>query len=355
MNHLALSLALLLGPAAAFAAPSSLPADLAAHLPEPTDVARIDLPAIDVAKALAQDAAAGKDMPLRYAVGHAIANVDVGMASGKAVKGEWLTLPDGRLLWRLDVNAPGAWSLDFGFSEYRLPAGAELWILGSKSGEVQGPFTSAQNAPGGEYWTPLVRGDSVRIELVLPAAKRDFVKLRLDTVHHGYRDPVALAKSTTRSQSCNVDVACPGSEGWGDQIQSAVAIAFNSNGRSGTVCSGQFVNTTASGTPQPLLLTANHCGVTTGNAASLVAYFNVRNSVCRVPGSTASGEHGDASFATFLSGAQLLAQNDPAAAQTNDVSGNDFALARFNSAPPASANVFFTGWDRRNLAPSAGQ
>lgn len=355
MKRLALSLAVLLGPAAAIAAPSSLSADLAAALPEPSAAARFDLPAIDVAKALAQDAKGGKDAPLRYALGHAVDNVDAGAAAAKTGKGEWLTLPDGRMMWRLDVTAPQAWSLDFGFSEFRLPAGAELWILGTKSGDVQGPFTSAENNASGEYWTPLVRGETARIELVLPANKRDYLKLRLDTVHHGYRDPVALAKSNTPSQSCNVDVACSEGNGWSEQIRSSVALAYNSNGRSGTVCSGQFINSTAAGGPQSLMLTANHCGVTPSNAASLVAYFNVQNSTCRAPGSTVSGQHGNASFATFLSGAQVLAQTDPAAAGASppSVVGSDFALVRFNAQPPAAANVFYTGWDRRNLAPNA--
>lgn len=355
MKRLVLSLAALLGSGSASAALSSLPTDLSGQLPEPSAAASLALPALDVGKALSEDMRGGKDTPLRYALGHAIKSVDAASAASKSTHGEWLTLPDGRLLWRLDVSAPQAWSLDFGFSEFRLPAGAELWILGTRSGDVQGPFTSEHNNASGEYWTPLVRGDVARIELVIPANKRDYLKLRLDTVHHGYRDPVQLAKSNSPSQSCNVDVACPEGDGWDEQIQSAVALAFNSSGRSGTVCSGQFINSTASGSPQSLMLTANHCGVTPTNAASLVAYFKVQNSTCRVPGSAASGAHGNASFSTFLSGAQVLAQTDPAAAASSPPSivGSDFALVRFNSAPPASADVFYTGWDRRNVAPNA--
>jgi len=44
---------------------------------------------------------------------------------------------------------------------------------------------------------------------------------------------------------------------------------------------------------KPYFMTANHCGITSGNAASLVVYWNYQNSTCRPPGSPASGNPGN--------------------------------------------------------------
>jgi lysyl endopeptidase len=332
---------LLLHPLAAFAAePSSQFA-----LPDLDAKARLTLPAIDVAKALGEDAAKAKlkPGPVRYALGHAIDAVS--LEGAKSRGGDWSTLPDGRALWRLQVHAPDAVSLDLGFSAFRLPHGAELWIRNPMTGERQGPFTDADNPPGGEFWTPILAGDTAVLELSVPAEKREFLKLELDTVHHGYKS-LSASLAAPKSGSCNVDVVCPQGDNWRQEIRSAAVVAYdNSATRDGNGCSGQFVNSTAP-TAGPLFLSAGHCGI---EAASARVYFNFQNSTCRAPGSVASGQPGDGPLNVSLFGAVDLARSNPDV--DNNIISSDFNILRFNAAAPGAANLYLSGWDRRDLAP----
>jgi lysyl endopeptidase len=331
---------LLLSSLAARAAPPS--SEFA--LPELDQRQALALPAIDASKALAEDATRGKltPGPVRYALGHAISGY--GNQGAKSKGGTWSTLSDGRQLWRLDVHAPGAVSLDFGFTDFRLPAGAELWIVDTVGGTAQGPFTDVDNKRSGQFWTPLLRTDRARIEIVVPAEKRAFLRFNLDTVHQGYKNLFARSLGQ-KSGSCNVDVACPEGNAWRDEIRSSAVVAYNASGtRDGNGCSGQFVNSTAP-TSGPLFLSANHCEID-GDSARV--YFNFQNSVCRTPGSAASGSDGDGPLTATLFGAEMLAQTDPA----GGVVSSDFALLRFDNQAPPAANLYLSGWDRRPLVPA---
>lgn len=336
-----LAFLLLLQPLVVFAAEPPQAIDL----PALSASARLELPAIDGAKALREDAARSKPGPIRYALGHAVDTIAVD--GRKSQGGDWTTLPDGRLVWRLQVHASGATSLDLGFTKFRLPHGAELRIRNPSTKETQGPFTDADNPPGGEFWTPILKGDTALLELVLPAEKREFLELELDTVHHGYKE-LGDAALGTKSGSCNVDVACPEGNGWQDQIRAAAVVAYNDSGtRAGNGCSGQFINATGP-TTGPLFLSAGHCGI---QAASARVYFNFQNSYCRAPGSFVSGQDGDGPLNPTLFGAVDLARSNASGA-TNILS-SDFNLLRFNSGPPAAAALYLSGWDRRDLAPNA--
>src|SRR5690606_5032649 len=137
-------------------------------------------------------------------------------------------------------SAPGALSIDVGFSEFRLPSGAALWVIGEGKGNVAGPFTDADNSKSRQLWTPIVRGDKARIELRVPANKRQFVKLQLGNVQQAFRDILASdVFSSAKSGSCNIDVACEEGNSWQDQINSVARYTF-----SGFLCTGQLIATT---------------------------------------------------------------------------------------------------------------
>ena len=93
------------------------------------------------------------------------------------------------------------------------------------------------------------------------------------------------------SGSCNVDVACPEGDAWRPQIRSSAAISTGGS----LFCSGSLLNNTANDRKM-FFLTANHCSINSGNAASLVTYWNYQNATCRIPGSAASGQNGDGSL-----------------------------------------------------------
>ena len=59
-------------------------------------------------------------------------------------------------------------------------------------------------------------------------------------------------------------------------------------------------------------LTADHCGINAGNAASLVTFWNYENSTCRPLGSPASGGAGDGQLTQFMTGATFRATSGTA-------------------------------------------
>lgn len=333
-----LFIALLLAP---FAASANQPPSLSFGLKEVSSAARIQLPGVEFTKAFAEDALRQRDEPPRYAIGAEIQKVYVMGLEDQG--GEWTRTADGRWLWRLEVHSPQSLSLDFGFTRYRLPAGAELWVSSPDGKRVRGPYTDADNREHGQHWTPILYGDRALIELLVPEHKRAFVELELTRVNQGYRD-LADPWRFEKSGSCNVDVACPEGDAWRPEIASVAAYG---TGASGIFCTGQLVNNT-SGDLRPLFLTANHCRINSSNAPSVVTYFNYQQSTCRTPGSQASGASGNGRLDQTISGATFLAGSNPG---VNGISGSDFSLMRLSSNPPSAYGVSFAGWDRRDIAP----
>ncbi len=157
--------------------------------------------------------------------------------------------------------------------------------------------------------------------------------LALTSVNHGYTE----FGRTPVSGACNVDVVCSAADGfpqidaWRDEIRSVGVMSINGT----TFCTGALVNNTAQDF-KPYFLTADHCNVDAGNAASLVVYWNFENSTCRAPGSTASGSPGDGTLTQFNSGTTFLAANTP----------SDMTLLELDDPIDSAFNVYWAGWDR---------
>ena len=290
----------------------------------------LSMPAVDnAAERSAELAQRRKGRPNVFAVTH-----DVRVRPA----GEGLWLDEGNeQVWHLRIQSPGAHTLNLGFSEYRLPAGAELYI--STPTERQGPFTATDNEEHNQFWTTVFDGDELLLELRVPTAQKGKEQLFLTAVNHDFMD----VRKSLLSGSCNVDVVCDAADGLGivdnyrDIIRS-VAV-YSLNGRLN--CTGYLVNNTSQDA-RPLFMTAFHCGVNAANASSLVAYWNFENSTCRQPGSAASGSGGNGRLRTANSGATLLANYQP----------SDVTLTELDDPVNPAADVFFAGWDRRDALPT---
>lgn len=234
--------------------------------------------------------------------------------------------------WRLQIDSPDADSINLGFTRYRLPDGATLRILDAKGGQSFRDFTAQDNAAHGQLWTPLVKGASITIELRVPAASVDAVDLALTSINHGYRG-FGETPWFAKSGSCNVDVVCPDGDDWREQIRSSAGISTGGS----VFCSGALVNNAAQDL-KGYFLTAAHCGINAGNAASLVTYWNFENSTCRPVGS--SGGPGDGPLTQFNTGAIFRASR----------SASDFTLVELDDPIPSAYNVYWSGVDARDQA-----
>ncbi|HJU39866.1 MAG TPA: proprotein convertase P-domain-containing protein [Tahibacter sp.] len=262
--------------------------------------------------------------------------------------GTWEDLDAANRIWRLRITSPGAHSINLGFTRYHMPAGGRLLVYpaGLKGGAdpaLVREFGVADNAHHGQLWTPIVMSDDIVVEAVVPRAAKDELKLLLTSVNHDYRGfgrvaaeiatGVLPADVGDTSGSCNVDVVCPEGDPYRDQIRS---VAVYSTGGS-TFCTGSLLNNTAQDRKM-YFLTANHCGITSSNAASLVVYWNFQNSFCRAVGSAASGAAGDGTMSQFQTGAIFRSAN----------AASDFTLVELDDAANPAHNVYWNGWDRRS-------
>lgn len=248
--------------------------------------------------------------------------------------GNWEDLADGNSVWRMKVKSAGAKSLNLGFSKYLMPSGGTLILYSPDYERVMGPFTPADNEEHEQLWTPVLDGDELVIEVQVPTAEKPNLQLELSYVNHDFLGFTTMG-SALISGSCNLDVICAAADGWEivdgyrDIIQSVAVMGMGG----GTFCTGFLVNN-VNNDCRPFFMTANHCGVNAGNAASLVTYWNFINSTCREPGSAASGGNGDGSLADFNTGAIFRASN-PA---------SDMTLVELDDPVSETADAFFAGW-----------
>ncbi|MEM1205214.1 MAG: PKD domain-containing protein [Acidobacteriota bacterium] len=312
-----LSIALLCGSAFAFQGEQprsfSLTEDAAA------DVGSLELEAID-AEALRERSVerhlSARTEPLRIAE-----PADLEVTPTNA--GTWATLSEGHL-WRLRIDAPGSTDLNFGFGTFDLPVGATLHVVSLvQDGYYLGPYTH-RHPTDGQLWTPVVPGGAAMIELFVPfgAAKPDLV---LSRVGRGFMDFFHQSPEVfLRQGSCNIDVVCPEGDGWRDQIRSVGAYTLNGADQ----CTGTLVNNT-SGDFTPYFVTAAHCNIGSGNAASVVVYWNYESANC---GDLSGGLRNQSTSGTIF-----RAEDGP----------NDMSLLELSSVPDAAYNVYYSGWDAR--------
>lgn len=241
-------------------------------------------------------------------------------------------------VWKTRIKSPGALSLNFGFTKYIMPEGGSLHIYTPDRSQRIRPFTAQDNDAHEQLWTPMIKGDTIIIEVNIPTHKKAQLKLNLTSVNHGYLGASLSDIIEIMSGSCNVDVICSEGDGWRDQIRSAAAISTGGSG----FCSGGALNNTAND-GRGFFLTAYHCGITSSNAPSLVTYWNFENSYCRDPGSSDSGSAGDGTLTQFNTGAIFRAAYSP----------SDMTLVELDDPFDPAHSVYLAGWNAGNTASSS--
>lgn len=291
------------------------------------DVQQVRLASLDIQGLLVEDEARSRNgMPPRFAIPH-----EVSITPDNA--GNWAALDADTSLWRLRVSSRNAVNINLGFTGFELPRGAELVVYGADGAEELRPFTEADNAAHGQLWTPPIDSDEVIIELTVPNKVMNEFILELGSINIGYKE-FGTPSAAGRSGSCNIDVVCPEGDPHADIISTVAVISTGGS----TFCTGFMVNN-ALQDRTPYFMTANHCGIDAGNAASLVTFWNFENTTCRTPGSSASGGAGDGSLDQFLTGSLFLASN----------SASDMTIVLLDETPPADWEVGYAGWDRRDI------
>lgn len=296
------------------------PAGLRADLQVPAAPVVV-MPHVDAQALLAEDdsrEASGVKGPYRFGFNHAV-NLDLSNS------GVWHDFPNGDRMWRLAIECPEAYSINFEFHDYLIPPGAQVFVYSET--EQIGSFTQASSGNQRSMGVTQLSGDRITIEYNEPAAVRGQGRLMVGQVTHAYRDILGLEKAFGQSGPCNINAACAQGDPWRAQIRSVAMITVGGSG----LCTGQLVNNCAQdGTPY--FLTARHCLPSNNNVSNWVYRFNYESPNCTPNQNGPSNQ--------TVSGSQLLAQN----------AGSDMAFIKFNNAVPPAYNVHFTGWDKSPVA-----
>ena len=230
-------------------------------------------------------------------------------------------------VWRLRIVSADAVSLSLGFTRYAMPPEGRLWVYTPDYAQIAGPFTDADNESHGELWTPVLAGNEVVVEVAVPRGAADDLDLELGSVNRGFRD---IFDTSDKQLSCNVDVICSEADAYRDVIRSVARIVIGGSG----LCSGALLNNTAEN-GKPYFLTADHCGITAHNAASVVAYWNYESPTC---GALSGG-----SLNQFQTGAYFRA----------GYRASDFTLIELDDDPDPAYKVHFAGWNRSTTEASS--
>lgn len=258
----------------------------------------------------------------------------------------WTDLGDGRRVARIEVESPGAAGLRVAL---RLPSfDSDAIVRFAAPGSKQAPRSVPAGAIArattqfGEFWSPVVDGARVAIEIEVPVSARlAGVALEVARLSHLVVSPSASRPAEAKllsdigdSDFCNIDFKCaPAIQ---DQVAYNAAAAtgklvFTADSGGTARCTGTLLNDTT-GSGKPYLFSASHCFESAYEAASLEVWWFFDSSSCD---SLSPG-----AYQVQYGGAKLLARSRDW----------DWALLRLNGTPPGG--VVFSAWNSATVQPS---
>ena len=296
-------------------------------------VDKIDLPAVDVDKLLAEDAAAEKGTPYRVGYTH---NVDYNFQNS----GRTDVLDDGSRLWRLSLSSPGAIMMSVVFSQFNIPEGATMYVYNADRSQFDGPFTNEDYLQLNGYMTTLaLEGDEIILEYHEPADVPFHGEVTVARVSHMYKDLFHVKDEEKgywgdAEGDCHYDVACSIADPWHDQIYSVVCISIT-NSTGSYRCSGAMINNVRQD-KTPYVFSANHCSTVSDDAYIFV--FEYQKNSC-------NGTSGP--YYKLARNGVKVASSGYTGENYNLGSSSDFLLLRITGDLPNDvlSKLVFAGWD----------
>lgn len=235
-------------------------------------------------------------------------------------------IDDGYEVWRLDIASHNALAMSLEFSPFYLSDDASLFLYNDDI--TLGAYSSINNNEENIFSIPLLRGEIIHMELIIPQDTQTGNSIVISEIIHDYRDILNLSGNYESERDCGDNVNCSSADNYQDPVNAA---AFLDMG--GYICSGSMINNTNNDLT-PYFLTAWHC-VNGENVNTFRFYFNYETSSC-------SGNN--ASYGSYAYSSDLLLSSgdmDP-----------DFALLLIDDDIYTSWNVFYAGWDRSSSSPT---
>jgi hypothetical protein len=254
--------------------------------------------------------------PERIGVCRQIGNGPIALQAGAAQR---FAQADGSSVWLWAVRSPGAHGLRLHFKGFDVGNASVLAFAEGKTGLiVSGPYSRRGPGERGEFWTELLPGELVFVEVTARGEPR----LEVDEVLHLDRDVFAAA-SPPDLLPCHLDVMCYGTDRVNPIARDATVLLSFISGGQGATCTGTLLTDLDGDTVVPYLLTAYHCLSTQAEVDSLTVTFFWQKSEC-------DGVVPNLSQLPTMSGGKLLELSS-----TDE--GNDMAFIRLNGALPVGA------------------
>ena len=294
-----------------------------------TNLTSFELPSINVKDLLKEDSVERtRGKPFRF--GKAVdVNIDFLKMASKLKNGD-------STLFFYKITSKSAFSINLIFNDFFLANNASLLIYNSDRSMIYGPIISQNNPTNRIFWTDLIKGESIIIQLTLIGKDTRETSIRISKIIHGYQNTFA---GFGESASCNRDIACEEGDIWRDEGNS-VAMLLLANGQ--RFCSGVILNNACQDFT-PNLLTAFHCLDVNQNGELTEAERNeVNNWVFRFLYESPNCGGGDGTIFQSINGSNFRSAFQP----------SDFALLLLNTRP--IGNVMYAGWSRTNVAATSG-
>jgi hypothetical protein len=241
--------------------------------------------------------------------------------------GQWTTLDDGRLVWRMAIQSEGAVGLRVQFSRFQVDNGA-VWIYSEDHTQVFGPYTGSGIDDSGEFWSHTIYGDNAVVEYQ-PETEIRSTPFAVVRISHMLGEAQLMSAG-----SCELDVSCYAD--W-KAVSSGVGLYIFQSGGASYACSGALINNSKNDST-PYFLTADHCISDATEAKTVEVYWNYETSAC-------NGSAPGLSGLPRTLGATYLA--------SKSINYGDFSLIRL-SPLPTNVPLTFYGWNSSATAVAMG-
>ena len=283
----------------------------------------LDAPAAEKSALPAKRAGA----PLQIGFGREVAALRSVLGTNQQL--EWNALAQGGQVAALSVTSPGAAAVRLGLQAEGIPAGSVLRFYAPAGGTVF-EVRASGIAQGGTWWSPVVEGDTIAMEIELaPHASPGSVRIASPVISHLVTSAEKNFAAPKAASPCTLDASCY-QGGWGEQSAATARVVFTIDAAT-YVCTGTLLADQDTSTFIPYFLSANHCISSQAVASTVVTYWFLRAAEC---GGTTPGP-----YRSLPGGATLLYSG----------AATDTAFMQLNAPPPAGAG--YAGWYVGDLPP----
>ncbi|WP_342088073.1 trypsin-like peptidase domain-containing protein [Dyadobacter sp. OTU695] len=250
---------------------------------------------------------------------------------------------NGKSIRLYEIESTNAYSINLIFDKIFLSPGAELNIYNHDRSFIYGPVNSENVPSNGIFWTDLIPGNRIVIELTENDKNSGSSIIHISNVIHGYRRAFQQGSDNVpenfgTSLACHRDWTCDGGA-WRDEGDAVVMLMLDYATR---WCSGALINNQRQDF-KPYVLTAFHCldNDATSGTLSTAERNAVNNWVYRFRyHSPTCSPLADGNCYISFNGANFRAA----------LQATDMTLLELMTQPRINHGVSFAGWDRSGSA-----